>query len=66
MLKGWLLTSNDVAVLCATDDTYGVVCEPAPGSLDNLHSAKPWLTTTSRNLRPIGKSMTSLTTMSMS
>jgi hypothetical protein len=41
----------------ATDETYGVVCELAHGSLDNLHSAKPWLNTTRGALRPIGKSI---------
>jgi hypothetical protein len=33
------------------------VCEPAPGSVDNLHSHKPWLATTRRKLQPIGSSI---------
>ncbi|KAF6255687.1 hypothetical protein COO60DRAFT_193116 [Scenedesmus sp. NREL 46B-D3] len=42
-----------VAGVGTPDVTYGVVCEPAPGSVDNLHGNRPWLTNTRLPLRPI-------------
>lgn len=39
----------------AADLTYGVVCEPAPGSVDNMHANSPWLKKTRLPLKPFEK-----------
>jgi hypothetical protein len=37
------------------DLTYGVECEPAAGSVDNLHADKPWLRETRLPLAPVNQ-----------
>ncbi|WIA41425.1 hypothetical protein OEZ86_005008 [Tetradesmus obliquus] len=41
-----------VAGVGTPDLTYGVVCEPAPGSVGNMHANKPWLRNTRLPLTP--------------
>jgi hypothetical protein len=35
------------------DLTYGVECQPAAGSVDNLHTNEPWLGETRLPLQPV-------------
>ncbi|WIA21131.1 hypothetical protein OEZ85_005443 [Tetradesmus obliquus] len=44
-----------VAGVGTPDLTYGVVCEPAPGSVDNMHANNPWLKDTRLPLTPTEK-----------
>ncbi|WIA41427.1 hypothetical protein OEZ86_005009 [Tetradesmus obliquus] len=44
-----------VAGVGTPDLTYGVVCEPAPGSVDNMHANSPWLKKTRLPLKPFEK-----------
>ncbi|KAF6247873.1 hypothetical protein COO60DRAFT_1148896 [Scenedesmus sp. NREL 46B-D3] len=51
----WQELARQASQQCSrTDLTYGVMCEPAIGSVDNLHGNKPWLRKTRLPLQPLG------------